>query len=118
MSNEGPRLPKREHAENFEAVYANYAYFEPTAWDFKIIFGNVENVSGQDVVKERVAVTIPWAQAKLAVYFLTAHVKAAELQIGKIGIRKDALPAEFQSLTPDEEADPTRREFHEFVTKL
>jgi hypothetical protein len=118
MTSSKTQPPKVEHADDFISAYANYLTFEPTAWDFKMVFGQVEQVSGTDVVKQKMAVTIPWPQAKLALYYLRVHVEAAEMQIGKIAIRKDVVPPELPPLTPEQKADPDARKLHELVQRL
>jgi len=107
-----------ERADNFISAYANYITYEPTAWDLKIVFGQVEQVSGADVVKQKVAITIPWSVAKLALFYLRAHVESAEIQIGKIALRKDVIPAELPPLTPAQEADPDAKRLHKLIQKL
>ena len=107
---------KTEHVENFTSLYANSAIFEPTAWDLRIVFGQVE--PNTEVVKQQVAITIPWAQAKLALYYLRAHVELMEEQTGKIGIRRDIIPSELPPLTSEQGKDPVARRAHELVQRL
>jgi hypothetical protein len=107
-----------EHTANFVSSYANSTIFESTAWDLKITFGQVEQVSGQAVVKQHLAVSIPWAQAKLALYWLRVHVEAMEIQSGKVPIRKDVIPPEPPPLSPEDANDPESKRIYEFVQKL
>src|SRR5208283_935789 len=87
-----PQL-KYERTTDFLNTYANNAYFESSAWDFRIIFGQLDQSSlPEPAIKQNVAITIPWAQAKLALYWIRLHVEANEIQNGKILIRADLLP--------------------------
>ncbi len=108
---------KYDRADNFIATYANNAFFEASAWDLKIIFGQLDQSSGSIVVKQNVSVTIPWAQAKLALFWLRMQVEAMEVSTGKILLRKDLLPPELPPLTAEQENDPAAKQFHESYMK-
>jgi hypothetical protein len=106
-----------EHTEQFISSYANSVTFEPTAWDLKLIFGQLEQGSNTTVVKQHLAVTIPWAQVKLALFWLRVQVEAMEEQAGKIPLRKDVLPPELPPLTDEQKNDPATRKLHECYRK-
>ena len=111
--------PKIERADDFTTRYANNIYFESTAWDLKITFGHVEQATGQVVIRHDFAVTIPWPQAKLAIFWLRLHVEAAEAEVGaKIPIRKDLIPADLPPPEPTEDDDPALRRFRETYERL
>ena len=103
---ETPQNLKVERTQNFVSTYANNAIFEASAWDLKIIFGQLDQASGIAEIKQHLAVTIPWAQAKLLLYWLRVQVEVVELESGKIQIRKDLIPPEPPALTPEQENDP------------
>jgi hypothetical protein len=110
---------KYERAPHFTSIYANNAYFESSAWDLKIVFGQLEQPSGKPaIISQQLAVTIPWTQAKLLLYYLRANVEGNELVNGKIQIRKELLPPEPPSLTPEQEKEPLAKEMHELFLKL
>jgi len=121
MPDENPSSPQAaiefQRAENFVSMYSNSVVFEPTAWDLKIIFGQLDLVSGKGIARQQVAITIPWAQAKLALYYLRLQVEAMEIQSGKIPIRRDLIPPEPPPLTPEQEAIPGSRQLRELVLK-
>jgi hypothetical protein len=114
-----PTTPVPARTGDFISVYANNAFFESSAWDLKIIFGQLDQSSGEPIVRQNIAVTVPWAQAKLALYWMRIHIEGIELQQGgKIPIRKDLLPPEIPALTPEQENDPVARKFYEFARKF
>ena len=107
-----------ERTPDFISTYANSVVYEATAWDLKMKFGQVENVAGNSLVKQHITVTIPWAQAKLALYWLRLQVQAMELQTGKIPIRKDVIPVAPPELPPEQANDPATKAIYEMVVKL
>jgi hypothetical protein len=113
-----PSLLPYERAANFTSTYANNAFFEPSAWDLKIIFGQLDQSEGKAAVKQHLAVTVPWAQAKLALYYLRLQVAAMEMQSGKIAIRADLIPPEPPPLTPEQEKMPGAKELRDIVLKI
>jgi hypothetical protein len=122
MTDDKPTPPQNllqyERTDDFISTYANNAFFEGSAWDLKIIFGQLDQSGAQAVIKQNLAVTIPWAQAKLALYYLRLQIEAIEIQSGKITIRNDLLPPEPPPLTPEEEAIPRSKEIRDLVLKL
>jgi hypothetical protein len=109
---------KYEHADNFISAYANNFYLESSAWDLKIIFGQLDQSSTPNVIKQNVAITLPWAQAKLLLYYLRIHVAAEEVADGKIHIRPDLIPPEVSPPTPEQANDPKLESLFEIVKKL
>jgi hypothetical protein len=109
---------KYERADDFISAYANNFYLESSAWDLKIIFGQLEQSSTPNVIKQNVAVTLPWAQAKLLLYFLRVHLEVEEMADGKIHIRPDLLPPEVSPPTPEQADDPKMKALFEVVKKI
>jgi len=115
---DGPVAVKYERTENFVSSYANSVLFEGSAWDLKLIFGQLDQSATPNVVKQHLAVTLPWPQAKLALFWLRAQVEAAEATVNaKIPIRKDLLPQELPPLTEEQEKDPEAKRFREWYEK-
>jgi len=50
--------------EDFVNYYANNVQFEASSFDLKVIFGQLQQSHGTQVLQE-CAVTVPWVQAKL-----------------------------------------------------
>jgi hypothetical protein len=110
-----------ERAPNFSTHYANNIYFESTAWDMKLTFGHIDQATGTIVIKHDFAVTIPWPQAKLALFWLRLHVELGEAEVGvKIPIRRDLLPAELPEKFPEpaDEGDQKMKLFRETYNRL
>ena len=69
----------------------------------KLIFGQLDQSVTPNVVRQHLAVTIPWPQAKLALFWLRAQVEMAEATVNaKIPLRKDLLPQELPRLAPEQ----------------
>jgi len=113
-----PAKPEYEKTPNFTSTYANNVFLESSTWDLKLIFGQLDQSTVPNTVKQHLAVTIPWAQAKLLLFYLQAHVKGEELQDGKIHIRPDTRPGEISLPTEEQAKDPTFMQFYEFLKKL
>lgn len=108
-----------ERTADFVSSYANSLILEATAWDLKITFGQLDQISDQTVIKQHLAVCIPWPQAKVALYWLQALVIAHELETGKpIGLRPDVIPPIPPSLTPEQQSNPIMQKYHEALLKL
>src|SRR5580698_4093433 len=81
--------------ENYEALYANNVQFESTEWDLKMIFGELDMGRKDGAgVEQHTAITVPWAQAKLLIYYLQLNVGIYEKIFGKIKIPDSVLPPE------------------------
>jgi hypothetical protein len=109
---------RTEIADDFISLYANNVLLEGNAWDLRIKFGRVESPTGNEtLVKWHAEISIPWAQAKLALYWLRLQVEAMEIQAGKIAIRKDILPIEPPTLSPEDVDNPDAIRMYEFSKK-
>lgn len=89
----------REHEDAYEDVmpmYANNVRFEMSAWDLRMLFGQLAP-GGEAVVDYHTDVTIPWAQAKLMHLYLGINIMLYERQNGRIAIPSSVLPATLAS---------------------
>jgi hypothetical protein len=82
--------------------------------------GQVEaKPDGQQRINQSAEVLIPWAQAKLLLYWLRLQVEAIEIQGGtKIPIRKDIIPPEIPALPESEKDNPDSVKMHDFATQV
>ena len=96
--------PHTAPVEELSSDYANNVRFEASVWDLKLIFGEYSNSAPQNV-EWHTSITIPWAQAKLMLYYLEANVIAHEAQVNKINIPQAMIPPEWA--VPPAEAPPS-----------
>jgi len=90
-------------------VYANNVRFEMTAWDLRILFGQLMPLSeSKGLIDWHTDVTIPWAQAKLMHLYLGINLTLYERENGKIIIPSGVLPAPIT--TPPEGIDTANPE--------
>jgi hypothetical protein len=74
-------------------VYANNVRFEMTAWDLRMLFGQLmPNSEGRGQVDWHTDVTVPWAQAKLMHLYLGINLTLYERENGRIVIPAAVLP--------------------------
>jgi hypothetical protein len=72
----------REQNDGVQRVYSNYMRGLKTGCDFRITFGEIiEIVGNQSTVEDRVAVTIAWPMVKDFCTWLQAHVADIERQM-------------------------------------
>ena len=79
--------------EEFARYYANNVYFESNAWDLTIKFGQSDPSQGPNVIVQHAAVTLPWPQIKVMLYFLQLHFMAYEADHGRCKVPKGVIPA-------------------------
>jgi len=83
-----------ERQNKFKTVYANNFHFEPSAWDLKIVLGQLEQHTGAPIVDWHTAVTLPWLQVKLVAYYLRIQAAWQELQNGPLKAPAYVMPTE------------------------
>lgn len=92
--------------EEIVPVYANNVRFEMTAWDLRLLFGQLLPASeNKGLVDWHTDVTIPWAQAKLMHLYLGINITLYERENGKISVPQGVLPP--AATTPPPGVDPT-----------
>jgi hypothetical protein len=107
---------KYERTEDIISEYANNAFLESSAWDMRIVFGQLDQANPKaPVIKQKVAITLPWAQAKLLQYYLQLHIDVEESQDGPIHIRPELIPAEPDK--PKNENDPREKALYEIIRR-
>ena len=83
---------------NGATLYANDVRFELSAWDLRVIFGEMTKYTPPAVVEQHTAVTVSWLQAKVMAIFLCINVDMHERQNGAIRIQKEILGPALQFL--------------------
>jgi hypothetical protein len=92
-----PKLSAQfEHAqreEDFSSLYANNVLFERSAWDFKMIFGELDQSITPNISRLHTAMTVPWLQAKLMAYYIELNLAIYEAEMGEVRIPDALMPA-------------------------
>lgn len=109
-----PEKATERRTFEFDTVYANNAHFEASVWDLKVIFGQLEQHTGQSFVDWHTAVTMPWLQAKIWSYYLLAQVLFHEAQNGALTIPARVMPP---PPTPPSEDDPLSQAVYPILDK-
>ena len=91
--------------EAYDSLYANNIQFEPSLWDLKLIFGQLDQSDGTKVA-QHTAITIPWMQAKLLAYFLEVNLAVHETDYGYIRLPPTVIPQAFDPSTVTEALKP------------
>jgi hypothetical protein len=80
------------HSEDFASEYANHVQFELSAWDLKLIFGQLEQSLAPNAVVQHTAITLPWPQIKIMTYLLQINLAVHELLNGRISVPGGIIP--------------------------
>jgi hypothetical protein len=111
--------PDVEFSDEFYEAYSNNIYFESSVWDLKLLFGQLDQTEGKVKIIQHSAITVPWIQAKLMLYWLKAQVGVHELTNGKIHIPKPVIPLPIPELTEEmKKSDPNAEAIHALIVKL
>src|SRR5689334_3796431 len=73
-----------KRSEDFVELYANNVKFESSVWDLKLVFGELDQSLGPNVVVQHTAITIPWPQIKLLLFGLNISLTEHEGRAGRI----------------------------------
>jgi hypothetical protein len=95
----------RRDDERFIEGYANNVYLESSAWDLRLIFGQIQPAKGPNVVVQHTAITLPWSQAKVLSYLLQFHLIGQELENGKVAVPKGVI------VRPTPPSDELKKQF-------
>jgi hypothetical protein len=96
---------------DFVSRYANNIRVEPYATDLKVLFGQSTQEPGKEVIEQHTAITLSWAQVKLAIYYLQVQLVVYEMQTGRpVMIHPVLMPAPFPEKVPDEAANDPHAE--------
>lgn len=101
-----PLQPQFERDEDFASLYANHVWYEPSVWDLKLIFGELDQSRGPNAVTQHTAIALSWIQAKIMSYYLQVNIAAYEVRNGKIKVPADVVPRDPGPAPPELESDP------------
>ena len=103
-----------KRVEDFQRTYANNVQLLSSNWDLELIFGELDQSQGPNVVSQHTSITLPWAQAKVLLYFLSVHVGGHEAEFGRIKIPAGIIPevAEQKPKELDQVGEHLWKQFH------
>ena len=105
--------------EIYREIYANNVYFEQSAWDLKLIFGQLDQREGKVLIRQHTAITLPWTQVKILSYWLRGHLESYELTNGKVRLPSAAIPSEISPPTEEQrKAEPNVDKILELFNRL
>lgn len=111
------KQPFLRRGQDYESLYANHVAFQPSEWDLKLTFGELDKDKDDfDFVAQHTAIAVPWLQAKIMNYFLTLQLGVFEMTHGKIPIPPSVLPQVPDSAPSD--ADAHSRQVIEYIKKV
>lgn len=100
--------------DDFTSAYANNVLFEPSVWNLKMIFGELDQHGSKSTVEQHTSITLPWLQAKIMRVFLDVNIAFYEAENGKIDVPTHLLPS---PQAPPPELEGHQREVAEMVYK-
>jgi hypothetical protein len=109
---------KRLPDDQFFESYANNVFLEPTGWDLKLIFGNVDLAKGANTVVQHSAMTLPWSQIKAGIYFLQIHLAVHEIFNGRVNVPRGVIRPPVPPTEEQEREDPRARKAFEAAQEL
>lgn len=109
---------KRLPDDQFFEGYANNVLLEPTAWDLRLIFGKIDLAKGPSTVVQHSAITLPWSQAKVGIYFLQFQLALHELVHGKVYVPKGVISPPVPPTEDQEKTEPLARKAFEILQEL
>ncbi len=104
--------------EDFVSLYANNVRFESSVWDLKLIFGQLDQSTGGEVIELHTAITMPWAAVKIMLHYLRLNIALHELENGKVKINPRLFPTPPPPLTPEMESNELTMKGREIAYKL
>jgi len=116
MSEISEPTPGKNSEPDLDSVYANNTILEISAFDLKIIFGQLDQRTGKDPVDWHTAVTLPWAQAKILSYFLQAQIAWCERIFTPIVVPSSVRPSKPELI--EDKDNPLLTEYFAFVKKI
>src|SRR5260370_35921220 len=97
-----------QRAEDYRSIYANNVLTDATAWDVRLVFGQFDKLTDGTLVNiQQLAVTLPYALAKLMLFWVETQIIAHEIEMGqRVGLRPSVSPREIPPVDPQFQNDP------------
>lgn len=106
-----------KHTEDFSSLYANSVRLESSVWDLKLIFGELDQSAGKEVVMQHTAISLPWVQVKLMIHLLQVNLAGHELENGKVHVPLRVVQPELQ-LPPELENNDQAKALRDLANKM
>lgn len=95
-----------KRTEDFRDLYCNNIRFEASAWDLKALLGTLDQgqpnpTANPPAVKFHTGVTMPWTQAKIALYNLYVSILFHEQSDGAVSVPAAIRPPRLLDVVPD-----------------
>lgn len=107
-----------QRANDFVEKYANNVRFESSVWDLKLLFGLLDQSGTSATAHQHTAVTVPWPQAKLMLYFLYVNVLFHEMTHGRIRIPDTVMPEPIGQFFEGWQEDPKLKPVVEYLEQM
>jgi len=78
--------------EDFTSLYANNVQFENSVWDFKLIFGELDQSKIPGRVEQHTSMSFSWPMAKLTAYYMVINILAYQFRNGPPPLPPEVLP--------------------------
>lgn len=112
-----PQVEEKKQEADLSNEYANNVAFEYSAWDLKLIFGQLDQRPNKQIVEWHTAITVPWAVAKIIAYYLQINIAAYEHANGRIQIPANVVPALPEPPSGEAEQGDGARAIYEAATE-
>jgi hypothetical protein len=109
---------KRLPDDQFFELYANNVVFQPTAWDMKLVFGQIDQSKGANAVVQEVAITLPWSQIKVGIYLLQVNLALHEIVNGKVYAPKGVITPPVPPTEDQENTFPAARKVFDQLQEI
>src|SRR6516162_9992800 len=95
-----------KRTDDFKDLYCNNVRFESSVWDLKVLFGtldqgNPNSTEYQPGVYFHTGISMPWVQAKIALYQLYVAILFQEMSNGTIQVPAQVRPPRMKDVLPD-----------------
>ena len=111
--------PFLRRGEDFEALYANSVIFQPSEWDLRLVFGELDNESDDTIfIQQHTSIAVPWLQAKIMHYFLTLQLGMYEKSHQPIAVPESLMPPDANPPEGAFKDDPQAKEVYDYIKKM
>jgi hypothetical protein len=85
--------PVNKRREDFRSVYSNSVYYDPSVYELRASFGEMQRTPQGAFVEYHTAVSMSWLEAKLTAIYLIVNMANYEREHGTVKIPSVVRPA-------------------------